>query len=231
MRFLSLSLLFISILALTSLTQSCQKAEDSVDVAQDKIHQYLELQYNVIEDKTTAVAQFRFGNVIGTPLKLAGTAEISADGNTMTWNETLNRYEWSWTGEVTNTTFSYTDNDANTFVNTIEVREIGIPMALDTISKDSSYNLVWTGNPVAADEEIYVALNETGQVNGTLFDQKNVGATSITLNKSRLSGIDPGPITLWISRDYKPTISQATSAGGVIVGKYLDTKRSITLKN
>jgi hypothetical protein len=231
MRILSLSLLFFVVLAFSSITQSCQEAEDSVDVNQDKIHQYLELQYNAFEDKTTAVAQFRFGNAIGTPLKLTGNAAITADGNVMTWNEMLNRYEWTWTGETSNTTFSYTDNDLNTFVNSIEVREIAIPASLDTISQDSSYNLVWSGNALDTNEEVQAIVNEQGEVNGTIFDQKNVGATSITLTKNRLATVDPGVVSVWLNRDYKPAIVQATDAGGIIVGKYLDIKQNVTLKN
>lgn len=191
----------------------------------------MELQYNALEDKTYARAQFRFGNALGTPLKLSSTAESSADGNTMTWNEVINIYEWNWTGKTSTTAFSYTDNDGNTFANNIEVREITVPAALDSISKDSSYNLVWSGDPVATSEEIYVIVNETGETNGTLFSQTNVGATSISLNKNQLATIDPGTVSVWISRDYKPAMTQVTNAGGILVGKYLDIKQNVTLKN
>ena len=231
MRIVHLLLLFLATVALSSLTQSCQKAEDSADVNQDKIHQYLELFYDEAQDKTYAYAQFRFGNAIGTPLQLANAASVSVEGSTMSWNDNfnLNRYEWEWTGKRNTATFLYTDNDGNTFTNTVTLNDIGFPMTLDTISKDSAYNLVWMGDPLGADEDVWVSINEDNEVNAATFNQNNQGATSITLNKAGLSKIDPSSVTLWMDRSYKPAIVQATSAGGILVGKYRDTKQNVTL--
>lgn len=227
----SLILLFAAVIGLSSLTQSCQKAEDSADVNQDRIHQYLELFYDEAQDKTYAYAQFRFGNAIGTPLKLATNASVSVEGNAMSWNENfnLNRYEWEWTGKRSSATFTYNDNDGNTFINTVIINDIGFPTSLDTISKDSSYNLVWTGTPLVADEDIWVSINEDNEANAATFTQNNQGATSITLTKDGLSKIDPSSVTLWIDRNNKPAISQTTSAGGILVGKYRDTATDVIL--
>lgn len=228
---LSFLLLFATVIALSNLTQSCQKAEDSADVNQDRIHQYLELFYDEAQDKTYAYAQFRFGNAIGTPLQLATNATVSVEGNTMSWNDNfnLNRYEWEWTGKRNSATFTYTDNDGNTFVNTVIINDIGFPASLDTISKDSSYNLVWTGDPLAADEDVWVSINEDNEANAATFNQNDQGATSITLTKDGLSKIDPSSVTLWIDRNNKPAITQATSVGGILVGKYRDTATDVIL--
>jgi len=228
---LRLLFLFVTVAVLSSLTQSCQKAEDSADVDQDRIHQYLELFYDEAQDKTYAYAQFRFGNAIGTPLKLATNATVSVEGNTMSWNEAfnLNRYEWEWTGKRTAATFTYNDNAGNTFVNSITINDVGFPAVLDTISKDSSYNLVWTGDPLGANEAIWVSINEDNEANAATFNQNNQGATSITLTKDGLSKIDPSSVTLWIDRNYKPAIDQATTAGGILVGKYRDTATDVIL--
>ena len=228
---LSFFLLFTTVIALSGLTQSCQKAEDSADVNQDRIHQYLELFYDEAQDKTYAYAQFRFGNAIGTPLQLATNATVSVEGNTMSWNDNfnLNRYEWEWTGKRNSATFTYTDNDGNTFVNTVIINDIGFPASLDTISKDSSYNLVWTGDPLAADEAVWVSINEDNEANAATFNQNDQGSTSITLTKDGLSKIDPSSVTLWIDRNNKPAITQATSVGGILVGKYRDTATDVIL--
>ena len=96
MRIIQQFLAVFAVASLFVLTQACQKAEPSSDVNQDKIHQYLELYYNAAEDKTYAIAQFRFGNAIGTPLELSSATNIQVDGNAMTWNDAfnINRYEW-----------------------------------------------------------------------------------------------------------------------------------------
>ncbi len=228
---LKLLLLLFTVISLSGLTQSCQKAEDSADVNQDRIHQYLELFYDEAQDKTYAYAQFRFGNAIGTPLKLATNATVSVEGNTMSWNDNfnLNRYEWEWTGKRSTATFTYKDNDGNTFVNMATINDIGFPASLDTISKDSSYNLTWTGNSLNADESVWVSINEDNEANAATFNQNNEGATSITLTKDGLSKIDPSSVTLWIDRNNKPDIDQATTAGGIVVGKYRDTATDVIL--
>lgn len=92
--------------------------------------------------------------------------------------QSCQKAENSTSGNAATASFSYTDNDGTDFTNSIETRPISVPVALDSISKDSSYNLVWTGNPIATDEAVYVIVNETGEINGTLFSQLNVGATS-----------------------------------------------------
>lgn len=233
MRTFYLLLLFSSTLALSTLTQSCQEAEDSTDVNQDRIHQYLELFYDEAQDKTYAYAQFRFGNAVGTPLKLSNTAVVTVEGNTMSWNDNfnLNRYEWEWTGKRSSATFVYSDNDGNSFTNLVTLNDIAFPATLDTISKDTAYNLVWVGAPLGADENVWVSINEDNEVNAATFQQDNQGASSITLTKDGLSKIDPSTITLWMDRAYKPAIPQATSAGGIVVGRYRDTQRDVLLVN
>jgi len=233
MKLLKTGFLFAAVAAFLLLSQSCQKAEDSSDVNQDKVHQYLELYYNSKEDKTYAYAQFRFGNSIGTPLKLGSSASISVDGNAMTWNETLNlnRYEWEWTGMVSSVTFIYSDLDGNTFTNTATLDNIGFPTSLDTISKAASYDLAWTGTALDTDDEVWVYLNEDNEVNGALLKENGSGDTSITITKSKMANIDPSTITIWMDRHNKPAISDATSAGGILKGRYRAVKENVVLTN
>jgi len=233
MRLLKSCLLLITISIFSLLANSCQKAEDSADVNQDRIHQYLELYYNSREDKTYAYAQFRFGNSIGTPLELSGAANVTVDGNTMSWNSTLNinRYEWNWTGKVSSATFVYSDLDGNVFTNTATINDIALPTTLDTISKAVAYNLAWVGNALSADEAVWVYINENQQVNGALFKQSLTNSTSITLTQDKLNNIDPNIITLWMDRHNNAAISQATGAGGILKARYRVVKDDVVLTN
>lgn len=226
MRTFSVFFLFLAALGLSSLTQSCQKTENADDVNQDRIYQYLELFYDEAKGKTFAYAQFRFGNAIGIPLELTSASGVTVDGNMMRWNDdfNVNRYEWEWTGKVSTATFSYTDGDGKTFANSLTINDIGFPITLDTISKDTSYNLVWTGAALSADENVWISLNEGGEANSAIFQQNNLGATSITLDEAGLSKIAPSPVTIWMDRVNKPAINQATSTGGILIGRYRATK-------
>ena len=233
MKAFKTGLLLIVSITLAMLSQACQKAEDYSDVNQDKIHQNIELQYNSAEDKTYATVQFRFGNAIGTPLELAGTAKVTVDGNTMAWNDNfnLNRYEWSATGKLSSATFEYTDIDGNVFTNTATINDIEFPTTFTTISKAQSYDLIWVGSSLNTDDEVWVYLNEDNEANGALFKQTNDNATSITIDKAGMAKIDPSTITVWIDRNNKPAITQATSAGGIINGQYRAIATGINLTN
>lgn len=233
MKGLRTSLFLLATVCLAMVNQSCQKAEDSTDVNQDKIHQNIELQYNSAEDKTYGIVQFRFGNAIGTPLELGGTAEVTVNGNTMTWNEdfNLNRYEWSTTGKLSSATFEYRDNDGNVFTNTATINDIAFPTSFTTISKAQAYDLAWVGTALDTDDEVWVYLNEDNEANGALFKQTNDNATSITIDKAGMAKIDPSTITVWMHRNNKPAINQATSAGGIINGQYKAIATGINLTN
>ncbi len=233
MRLLKLCFLLLAVVGLSFLTNSCQKAENSSDVNQDKIHQYLELYYNSKEDKTYAYAQFRFGNALGTPLELGSPATVVVNGNTMSWNATLNlnRYEWTWTGKVSSATFVYTDIDGTVFTNTANIIDADFPTTLDTISKAASYSLTWVGTALGTDEAIWVYLNENNEVNGALFKESLAGKTEITLTQSGMANIDPSAITMWMDRHNNAPITEVTSSGGILKGRYRAVKENVILTN
>lgn len=221
-----LSFLALLLLATLSFTSCIKESASSVD--QDRIHTEYELFYDVNTDKTYARATFRFSNITGTKLELdAGSIKFNNDP--LTFNGILAYYEKEYAGLVSTGTFTYTDNDANTFVNSAEIRTIGLPASVDSIPRAAAFNLPWTGAPLAANENVTASLNNDNAINPQLFFQNDVGSSSVILPLNQLQTLLAGPANLAIERRYVPTIQQATSAGGVVTGRYRAKEQDVVL--
>ncbi len=223
------TLLSLSLFLLLAL-MGC-KREDSDTVDQDKIYQDYSLVYNGTEDKTYARASFRFSNVLGTALELAGGAEVKFNGQTMLWKNALAYYEMEFAGVLDSGTFAYTDADGNTFTNSIGMPDpISFPTNFQSLNQDgTSFTLSWVGNPLAADEGVNVSIEGTAENDLQLFNTQFDGATSIILGANKIGALGPGTADAWINRNRPRDLAEATSAGGVISGRYEGAKKQIQI--
>ncbi len=200
---------------------SCQK-ESSDNVNQDKIWAEYQLIYDNNTKITYARAIFKFSNMTGTILELKSPASVKFNNDLLTYNPTFGYYEKQYTGMLTSGTFTYTDLDNHTFLNTLTIADtVGFPAGLDTIKKSEAFELVWVGSPLKQNETINVWLNSNVEGDARLFSTSMVNSTSIIFPANQLSQLGVGPYgTLVMERVAHPPISQATSAGGLITIKY-----------
>lgn len=212
------------------LLTSCVR-EKSSSVAQDRIYTEYELFYDANEDKTYARATFRFSNLTGTKLELDQPATVSFNGDELTWNNALAYYEREYAGLVGSGTFSYTDLEDNTFVNSISMKPIGLQNDLDSISRAAAFNLVWTGDLLGANENVTVAVNNANAVNPQLFYQDDLGSQSVVLEQNKLNVLLAGPAFVVIDRRFVPALQQKTSAGGLLTGRYRGKNKNTVLFN
>jgi len=212
-------LTLLALLAFSStLFFSCtREPSDSVD--QDKIYTEYELFYNANEDKTYARATFKFSNALGTKLELADGAEVSFGTDVLSWKPGLAYYEKEYVGFVDSGQFTYVDLDGNTFQNDVLLREIGYPVNLDTVSRDSAFDLVWTSSALAADEDVTVTVNGVLEGDAQIFYTNSETATSIILDRDKLGQLGQGSSTFWMDRRSYAT-HVGTSAGGFVVGRF-----------
>ncbi len=197
-----------------------RESSDSVD--QDKIYTEYEIFYNQNEDITYARATFKFSNLLGTKLELVDNAEVSFNGDILSWKPALAYYEKEYAGFINTGTFTYVDLDGNTFQNTATVTEIAYPANWDTLATSASYDLIWVGTPLSDSGDVTVVVN--GQVEGdaqTFFTSTD-GADNIILAQDKLSQLGAGPSTVWMDRRAYGT-HNGTSAGGYVVGRYRPT--------
>ncbi len=219
-------LLFIGGIMLLS---SCAR-EDSSSVDQDKIWTSYEMFYNANEDKTYARATFKFSNATGTHLELVNDSEVIVNDEPMTWKPLLAYYEKEFAGLVSSGEFSYTDLDGSNFINTVEIiNSIAFP-AIDSVSRDAAYELNWDGADLEIGESVLVTINGINEGDAQIFSQANVGAGSIILDKDKLEKLPAGSADVWMDRSLISTPQAATSAGGLMNGRYRAENTSIIFK-
>lgn len=213
------SMLFIAL----SFT-ACEDAELSSSVDQNRIYTNYELFYNSNEDVTYARASFRFGNSLGTLLELDGTSEVSFNGDVLSKEEepitNFLFYEKAYSGFVDNGTFTWVDNDGNNYENTIQINTIDYPDSIGLIARDSSYEMFWQGDSLAADESVTILINGDSEGDAKTFTQDADNSTSIILQEWKLEGLPVGEADFWMDRTYQPDLNDATEAGGRIKGRY-----------
>lgn len=227
----ALPLMFLAALSLGADDAGCQ-SEVSSDVNQDRIHTSYWVVYDAHTDQTFARAQFRFGSNIGTTLELGDGAEVTFNGEIMPFNALLDWHEASFAGRVDAGVFEYIDVAGNVYVNEvppIDDAELGdVP---DTLSKESSFSLVWEGAPLGSDEMIEIILaNDSNRFDFARWEQRGVGTSSIVLSRDGLTQVEPGNAVLQLRRwhDYKP--AEAPEAGGKLTTTYHTAELPVILE-
>lgn len=209
---------FIAIPAM--LFTSCQR-EDSADVNQARIYTHYELFYNANDDKTHAVARFRFGNATGTLLELNSPAEVSFNGQVMAYNALYSGHHLEFAGRIASGTFIYTDTDGAVLQNNVAPYDsIAFPADLDTISKSQAYTLAWDGSPLAPNENVGIFIGSWTWGQDALFLQAQDNATNIVMGTNALGNLSTGPSIFYMDRWTQVAPTQATEAGGVVIGKH-----------
>ena len=208
------------------LVAACDVLEPSENVNQDRIWTDYELQYDGNQDVTSARATFRFGGSTGTLLELSGTSFVEANGQELTKRTqpvtNLTYYEREFAGLTPSATFEFVDTEGASYVNDVTLRAIGVPAGgVGPIDNDFSYELRWSGQPLAAGEEVGAVLYRiVGGGALAVFTQRDVGATSIILDRAQLQNVQPGEATLVLERRSAGAPSDPTEVGGRITARY-----------
>ena len=211
------TLLLFSGLALFT---SCAK-ENSEDVNQDKIYTAYELFYNANSDKTVAVARFRFGGATGTILELTSGANVTFNGDDLTYNGWYGGHVKEYAGMVTSGDFVYTDVDGNVFTNaTLPMDTAGYEAGFDTIVKSQANTFTWTGNALASGESIGLFVGSWTWGEDALFYQGQSGATNLIMGINQMANLAEGTSTVYMDRKNTSTSIDGTSEGGTIKSTY-----------
>lgn len=206
--------------------------EDSGDVNQDKIYTRYELFYNENDDKTVAVARFRFGGPTGTLLELNEDASVTFNGNALSYNPWYLGHSMEFAGWIDSGAFVYNDLDQLTFTNTVQPYDsIGFPVGLDTIVNTQANTLVWNGNALAENEHVGLFVGSWTWGDDALFIQSADNATNIVMGTNQLSNVPVGPSTLYMDRWTEVAATEGTSEGGVVIGKYRAENRVVQIIN
>ena len=214
------SLKFIGILVILITAISCEK-ENSEDVNQDKIYTAYELFYNSNEDKTYAIARFKFGGPTGTNLELSSGATVNFNGDDLTYSDLVVGHFKEYAGKINTGTFVYTDVDGNSFTNVVpSYNDIAFETDFDTIVKSQANTFTWDGTSLEPNESVGVFVGSWTWGEDALFYTEQDGATNIIMGVTQLSNLALGTSTVYMDRATQTNLDEGTSEGGVIIGKY-----------
>ena len=218
--FRNTTLLVLLTLTVAFLSGCEREPSDAVD--QDAIYTEYEIFYNQNEDKSYARATFKFSNILGTKLELADGAEVSFNGDVLSWKPALAYYEKEYAGFVNTGTFTYVDLDGNTFQNTATVEEIAYPEGFETLDRSAAFELTWPGSALSDSGDVTVVVNGENEGDAQTFFTSTDGANSIIFGVDKLSQLGEGPGTVYMDRrNYGD--HNGTSRGGYVVGRYRPT--------
>lgn len=221
--------LLFAIIGAGLLLGSCAK-EDSSDVNQDKIWTSYELFYNQNEDKTHAVARFRFGGPTGTLLELTDStsAKVTYNGTEMPYNNFWGGHHLEFAGSQTGGSFVYTNNDGDVFTNTVPSGDtIAYEVGFDTITKSSAQTFNWQGSALAANQKVAVFVGSWTWGEDALFYTEADGATSFVMGVTQMQNLALGTSTVYMDRSTELDVTEGTSEGGKISYKYRCTNASV----
>jgi len=216
---ISFSLIFLLFIA-------CNR-EESTDVNQDKIHASYELFYNPNVDKTYAKATFKFSNNFGTHLQLTSPSKVTFNGDELTFKNVLAYYQKEYVGLVSSGTFVWTDANGTSYTNAISIKSINYPLVLDTIQRNAAYEMFWLGDSLISFEKVVLIADGLLDEELQVFTQDNINTKSIILAKNKLEQISQGQGTLLLDRYFETLLTQKTSAGGRILGRYGPISRTV----
>lgn len=211
---------------------SCSK-EDSSDVNQDKIWTEYVVYYDQNDDKTHAVARFRFGNPTGTLLELVDStgANVNFNGTSMPYSIFWSGHHLEFAGNITTGTFQYTNTEGTVFTNSIPsgADTIAFPTAFDTIVKSQAETFSWVGNPLSANQDVGIYVGTWAWDNDALFYTNAVGASSLIMGVQAKSGLTPGQATVYMLRRVENTSIDGTSKGGLIRYSYRPVDKTVVV--
>lgn len=223
----------VTLIALVGVALVGCNTETSDNVNQDKIYAAYTHEYDKNTDVTSAFAQFRFSNAVGTVLEILPPALVTVTGQAMVYNATLGLYSKTFPGPQQALPFSYSDLDNNTFANNIAPpKAIGFQPTLDTISKSGAFELIWTGDNLAQGEVVTVGIwNNNNPLTQVLFVETSANNNKIILPQNRLAEVNTGTTTIAIQRESFSDLQQGTSVGGRLNARYKGQNKQVVIVN
>jgi hypothetical protein len=195
---------------------SCE-VEDSSDVNQERIYAIYEAFYNDNTDKTWVVARFRFGGPTGTLLQLNDPAEVSFEGDQLSWNPLFFGHFKEYAGRISQGTFSYTNTNGETFTNDLfPTDSIAFQASFDSLSKSMANSIVWEGPVLGPDQRVGLFVGSWTWGQDALGLQLTEGSNDVVLGTDQMKDVPVGNAICYMDRTTEVPLQEGTSEGGVV---------------
>lgn len=199
---------------------SCEP-EDSADVNQDRIWTAYELFYNENNDKTIAIARFKFGNSLGTLLELNDPAVVRFNGDELSYNPIYAGHAREYAGKLTSGTFEYVNVDGEVFTNIIPtLNEIAFPDNFTTITKGQANSFKWDGTALAGRERVNVFVGSWTWGDDAAIFTTGAGLDEVVMGSDQVDDLPLGPATCHMDRVNAAEATEVPEAGGEVRTRY-----------
>ncbi len=217
----------MQLFAVCLLLAACAK-ENSSDVNQNKIYSDYEVFYDRNTDKSWVVARFRFGGATGTLLELDSGANVKFNNEVLPYNAIFFGHFKEFAGRITSGTFVYTNQNNQTFTNTIPLCDtIAFAADFDTIVKSIANTFTWAGSHLSSNQYVGLFVGSWTWGQDALYLQDGDGATNLVMGTGQLSGVPVGPAVCYMDRSTDVIVAEGTPEGGRIRSKYRALNRTV----
>lgn len=218
----------LSVLLIMLIALGCED-DQLVSITDGKVYSLLGVRYDKNTNKTTATAAFWKESQSGVRLIFNGNARILFQDIAMDYRAG----DYTYIKELDNLhspgTFSFTDVNKKTFVNTATINTIDYPLTqkLDTIDSSIPLTIAWSGTPL---EKLEIVTLRIGSINAA---QDTTGKTSVTFTSShftQISSLKNTVTTLSLERSKSPGLTTDLGGGGTMKSEYVALTKSVFIK-
>lgn len=225
-------LIFLSLLTFFFSCASNETAKSDT-VSQEEIYQSYSIDYDASSSELDAHATFRFGGNHGTTLSFVSPSKITLNGKVMPEEHSSfsgTYYKINKRDELARSyTFSYTNNDNKTYVNSIDISPIEIGSYDKSIQKSQPFTVSWNGSPVSDNEEVTLYVEGSDHIHRSVSTDV-IGSTSITAAPGVLEGLNPGLANIYLERSISYALKEGTHLGGRINATYTSKKAGVNVE-
>lgn len=207
---------------------SCDK-ENPVAITDGSVYAELTARYDKTTNRTSGTAYFWDGSKTGRRVIFNGGARLLFVDLPMDYQPTDYSYVKELEGYRSAPSFSFTDINEKTFVNSISLNIVDFPLTqkLDTIDSALPLTVAWSGVPLQNGE------NVTLRIETASAKQDAAGSTSVTFPAASfvpIAALKGTTVKLSIERFKVLPLSQDLGGGGIFTSQYIAQSKQVYLK-
>ncbi|MGE0764162.1 MAG: hypothetical protein AB7N80_12850 [Bdellovibrionales bacterium] len=230
---LKTKILFPVVLLGAALNTACSvETMGSDEVSPAAVYQNYSVNYYADSNTTEYYAQFRAGGFTGTTLSLSSPSQVTTNGKKMSGKWMLGTYYGaSVSGFQPEARFEWTDNAQKVYVNSVNLKPIGVRLAAATVSARQPYVVELNVEGLSSDENVEVSLQQEslGQNEPSRHASAIYSNQRATFSPAELMKLREGTATLLVRRGTSRSLPNATKEGGSISGYYHAPKQGVTI--
>ncbi len=206
---------------------SCGK-DGGINSGRDRTFALYKLVYDGAEGGTKVSAEFFDGSETGPKVDLGFTvkAELTFGGKAAEYTPSTFTFfrEYANRQNSNKIVYKYTAGNIE-LTNTISLpREIALPGSLNAITRANGLKFKWGGDPITSREKVTLVIGNKKFVNNVQ------GTNEFDIPASELDGLPDGITAVHIERERFTEASQASPAGGKMVGIFKSAKRNVLVQ-